>query len=149
MTPEQRAAEQREKAEMAAEWVRHQGDVLHDANQALSYARRAFDSIVFQENNSTEVVRDLMEHIADATSVLDDMLVELWEIMEPDSTKEEREIDRAYVEMASEEAVEKRAKVMFERYAARIEGNNMQWDDLTMALRQSWLRMAARTEEGV
>ena len=142
MNEHQEIAEKRERAQQAAHYLREEGDFMTEASQAMGLARRAYDAITMAEHDSPEVIFALMEHVAEASSILDDVLSELYEIMEPEEAQIEREGAQAAVD-----AIEARAKVLFERYAHRVGSKAYRWEDLTPALRESWMRMAARTPE--
>lgn len=90
MNAHQEAAERRERAQEACEYLIKQGDVLLEMSAPLINARRTFDAITDGGNDSPEVVQDFMDRLADIGSTVDDLLTELYAIMEPEALEDVR-----------------------------------------------------------
>lgn len=88
MTEQQKRAEREERAQMVCSMLRDDADMLSEVMMEMSQARRAYDSIVMGGNNTHEVVHALCEHIAAAGAILDDLLGDMWEVLEPEDTEE-------------------------------------------------------------
>lgn len=91
MNEHQERAERVERAQEAAKLLRNmEFDPLLEANSALSRARRAFDAITMNGFDAVEVVSDFMDNLAEVTTILDEVLVDMWEVLEPDDFEQTR-----------------------------------------------------------
>lgn len=157
MNAHQEAAERRERAQEACEYLIKQGDVLLELSVPLINARRTFDAITDGGNNSPEVVQDFMDRLADIGSTVDDLLTELYAIMEPEALEDVRKEVKAEtikpptsVAFESEVAEKVNATKMDveakKLYDATFSGNRNQpdWYQLPPAIQELWRERARK-----
>lgn len=83
-------ADLRERAQLAIGILADAGDPTYEISDDMIRMRQAYAAIAGGED-SPEVVQELMEAMAGITAFLDDLLCEMYEVMEPEEVEEMRE----------------------------------------------------------